>query len=408
MVTLSNSSEDACLVINAGSSSLKFCVFQGGNAAEIEPVVTGQISGIGTAPRFEAKDAARHKIADHSWAAGENPGRPELLHHLLDWIGDTLKGATLVAAGHRVVHGGTRFSAPVRVNPAVLDQLEALIPLAPLHEPHNIAAMRALAQVYPSLPQVACFDTAFHQTQPWQSQTFAIPRELTAEGIRRYGFHGLSYEYIAHRLPQVAPELADAHVVVCHLGSGASLCAMRGGHSVDTTMGFTALDGVPMGTRPGAIDPGVLIYLMREKGYGADELEKLLYHKSGMLGVSGLSNDMRDLENSDLPAAAEAVELFCHNVAKQVAALAGSMGGLDAVVFTAGVGENSTLVRARVAEKLSWLGVAIDPAANRAKATRISAQESRVPVFIIPTDEERMIARHTLGVIAAGQLSRAA
>ncbi|PWC33883.1 acetate/propionate family kinase [Azospirillum sp. TSO35-2] len=408
MSNLSHTGQAAYLVINAGSSSLKFSVFQGGAKADLEAVINGQISGIGTAPRFQAKDASRHVLADHGWAEGENPDRATLLSHLIDWLDGHLKGATLVAAGHRVVHGGTRFAAPVLVTPEVLAGLETLIPLAPLHEPHNIAAIRALAEVYPSLPQVACFDTAFHQSQPWQSQTFAIPRELTAEGVRRYGFHGLSYEYIAHRLPQVAPELADGHVVVCHLGSGASLCAMRGGHSVDTTMGFTALDGVPMGTRPGTIDPGVLIYLMREKGYGADDLEKLLYHKSGMLGVSGISNDMRDLENSDQPAAAEAVELFCHNVAKQVAALAGSMGGLDAVVFTAGVGENSTLVRARVAEKLAWLGVAVDPAANRAKATRISTTESRVPVFIIPTDEERMIASHTLNLVSAVSLNRAA
>ncbi|MBP2302002.1 acetate/propionate family kinase [Azospirillum picis] len=408
MASLSHSGQDACLVINAGSSSLKFSVIRKDGATGLEPVVSGQISGIGTAPRFEAKDAARHPLADHRWPDGENPGRSALLHHLLDWIAETLTGVTLVAAGHRVVHGGTRFSAPALVTPAVMDALEGLIPLAPLHEPHNIAAMRALAEIYPGLPQVACFDTAFHHDQPWQSQTFAIPRDLTAEGVRRYGFHGLSYEYIAHRLPQVAPELADGHVVVCHLGSGASLCAMRGGRSIDTTMGFTALDGVPMGTRPGAIDPGVLIYLMREKGYGADDLEKLLYHKSGLLGVSGLSNDMRDLENSDAPAAAEAVELFCHHVAKQAAALAASMGGLDALVFTAGVGENSTLVRSRVAEKLAWLGVALDPAANRAKATRISTQESRVPVFVIPTDEERMIARHTLDTVAVAAADRAA
>ncbi|MBP2300812.1 acetate/propionate family kinase [Azospirillum picis] len=392
------SQRNAYLVINAGSSSLKFCVFQGSDAADLEVAFTGQISGIGTQQaRFEAKDAHRHPLASVALSQSD---RAALLGYLLDWIGGQLNGSVLVAAGHRVVHGGTRFSAPVRVTPAVLDQLEELIPLAPLHEPHNIAAIRALAESYPQLPQVACFDTAFHQTQPWQSQTFAIPRALTAEGVRRYGFHGLSYEYIAHQLPRVAPELADARVLVCHLGSGASLCAMAAGRSVDTTMGFTALDGVPMGTRPGSIDPGVLIYLMREKGLGVDEIETLLYHKSGMLGVSGISNDMRELEGSDAPEAAEAVELFCHGVAKQGAALAASMGGLDAVVFTAGVGENSAQVRSRVAERLEWLGVRLDPAANRAKATRISAADSRVPVFVIPTNEEQMIARHTIACLS--------
>ncbi|WP_448203941.1 acetate/propionate family kinase [Azospirillum sp. sgz302134] len=391
---------DAYLVINAGSSSLKFSVFCGAGKADLEAVLSGQISGIGTEPRFEAKDAARHVLASGT-VDDVGPGdRAALLGFLLTWMRHELKDTRLVAAGHRVVHGGTRFAKPVRITPEVLADLAALVPLAPLHQPHNVAAMTALAEVYPELPQVACFDTAFHQTRPWQAQTFAIPRELTEEGVRRYGFHGLSYEYIAQRLPQIAPELADARVVVCHLGSGSSLCAMRAGRSVDTTMGFTALDGVPMGTRPGSIDPGVLIYLMREKGMGADEIEKLLYHKSGLLGVSGVSNDMRALLDSESPQAAEAVELFCFQVAKQVAALAASMGGLDAVVFTAGVGENSAPVRARVTEKLGWLGLTLDGAANRARATRISAAESRIPVFVIPTDEERMIASHTLDILA--------
>ncbi len=391
---------DAYLIINAGSSSLKFSVFCGAGKADLEAVLSGQISGIGTEPMFEAKDAQRRVLADGAVDEVAPGDRAGLLGFLLSWMRHELKDTRLVAAGHRVVHGGTRFATPVRITPQVLADLEGLIPLAPLHQPHNIAAMAALAEVYPELPQVACFDTAFHQTRPWQAQTFAIPRELTEEGVRRYGFHGLSYEYIAQRLPQIAPELADARVVVCHLGSGSSLCALRAGKSMDTTMGFTALDGLPMGTRPGNIDPGVLIYLMREKGMGADALEKLLYHKSGLLGVSGVSNDMRALLDSDSPQAAEAVELFCFQVAKQATALATAMGGLDAVVFTAGVGENSAPVRARVAEKLAWLGVKLDGAANRAKATRISAAESRVPVFVIPTDEERMIASHTLDLLA--------
>ncbi|WP_035692918.1 acetate/propionate family kinase [Azospirillum halopraeferens] len=395
------SARKAYLIINAGSSSLKFSVFHGNGTADPEAVITGQIQGIGTGPGFEARDAAGRAAAGHSWSGGRSVDRSELLRFLLDWLEQRPEGAALAAAGHRVVHGGTRFAAPVRITPAVLAELEALVPLAPLHQPHNLAAIRALAAVYPELPQVACFDTAFHRTQPWQAQTFAIPRDLTREGVRRYGFHGLSYEYIARRLPQVAAELADARVVVCHLGSGASLCAMQAGKSRDTTMGFTALDGVPMGTRPGTLDPGALIYLMREKGMGADELEALLYKRSGLLGVSGISNDMRDLLNSDAPEAAEAVELFCHGVAKQTAAMAASMGGLDAVVFTAGVGEHSAPVRARVAAKLGWLGVSLDDAANRAKATRISAPDSRIPVFVIPTDEERMIASHTLDLLNA-------
>ncbi|PWC35666.1 acetate/propionate family kinase [Azospirillum sp. TSO22-1] len=402
---------NAVLVLNAGSSSLKFSVIRqlarSRGVSGLEAVISGQISGIGTEPTFEALDERRKVLARYSWPVSRRPDRYEFLRFLLDWISMFPGELKLVAAGHRVVHGGTRFSAPVRLTPAVTCELEALAPLAPLHQPHNVAAIKALAKVYPELPQVACFDTAFHQTQPWQAQTFALPRELTQEGVRRYGFHGLSYEYIAQRLPQVAPELADARVVVCHLGSGASLCAMRAGKSQDTTMGFTALDGVPMGTRPGSLDPGVLIYLMREKGMDADALEELLYRQSGLLGVSGISNDMRDLLESETPAAAQAVELFCHGVVKQVAALAASMGGLDAVVFTAGVGEHSAPVRARVAAKLGWLGVALDGAANRANATRISAPDSHIPAFVIPTDEERMIASHTFDVLIPSAQERA-
>ncbi|PWC32863.1 acetate/propionate family kinase [Azospirillum sp. TSO35-2] len=391
--------QDACIVINAGSSSLKFSVFLDGGKTSPQPLLSGQISGIGTRPVFEARDAARRSLGERRWEGDGAPDRQGLLRHLLDWLGGQLGDVRLAAAGHRVAHGGTRFAKPVRLMAARVDELDSLIPLAPLHQPHNVAAIRALAALYPDLPQVACFDTAFHQGQPAHAQSFAIPRALTTEGIRRYGFHGLSYEYIATQLPQVDPDLAEARVVVCHLGSGASLCAMRAGRSVDTTMGFTPLDGVPMGTRPGAIDPGVLIYLMREKGYGADELERLLYRESGLLGVSGISNDMRDLLQSDAPEAAEAVELFCHGVAKQAAAMAASMGGIDALVFTAGVGEHSAPVRARIAAKLDWLGIRLDQVSNDAKATRISADDSRIPVFIIPTDEERMIAGHTLRLL---------
>ena len=395
---MSNATSNAILVINAGSSSLKFSVFR--DHGDGDPVVTinGQISGIGTQPVFEAKDAQRRPLADKSWGVGEPSDRTALLSYLLGWIEERLEGATLIAAGHRVVHGGVRHAAPVLLTPALLDELDGLVPLAPLHQPHNLAAIRALAEAHPELPQVACFDTAFHRNQPWQAQTFAIPRELTEEGVRRYGFHGLSYEYIARRLPEIAPELGDSRVVVAHLGSGASMCAIHGGRSVDSTMGFTALDGLPMGTRCGTIDPGVLIYLMR-KGMDAGAIEKMLYNKSGLLGVSGISNDMRALLDSSDPHAQEAVELFCFRIAKETGALAASMGGVDAVVFTAGIGERSAPVRARVGDKLAWMGVEIDAAANEANAAKISTPGSRLPVYVIPTDEERMIALHTRKVL---------
>jgi acetate kinase len=389
---------NAILVINAGSSSLKFSVFRDHGGGDPVVTINGQISGIGTQPVFEAKDAQRRPLAEKSWGAGEPSDRTALLSYLLDWIEERLEGATLIAAGHRVVHGGVRHAAPVLLTPAVLDELDGLVPLAPLHQPHNLAAIRALAEAHPELPQVACFDTAFHRNQPWQAQTFAIPRELTEEGVRRYGFHGLSYEYISRRLPEIAPELGDSRVVVAHLGSGASMCAIHGGRSVDSTMGFTALDGLPMGTRCGTIDPGVLIYLMR-KGMDAGAIEKLLYNKSGLLGVSGISNDMRALLDSGDPHAQEAVELFCFRIAKETGALAASMGGVDAVVFTAGIGERSAPVRARVGDKLAWMGVEIDASANEANAAKISSPGSRLPVYVIPTDEEGMIALHTRKVL---------
>ena len=399
MTTAKTAGGNAILVINAGSSSLKFSVFRETGRDAVAVAINGQISGIGTAPKFEAKDAHKRPLDERSWTEGEPADRTSLLRFLLDWIEEHLEGAKLVAAGHRVVHGGTSHAAPVLLTPAVMEELDGLVPLAPLHQPHNLAAIRALGEAHPELPQVACFDTAFHRGQPWQSQTFAIPRELTDEGVRRYGFHGLSYEYIARRLPELAPALADGRVVVAHLGSGASMCAVRAGKSVDSTMGFTALDGLPMGTRCGNIDPGVLIYLMRQKGMGADAIEKLLYNKSGLLGVSGVSNDMRVLLESADPHAAEAVELFCFRIAKETGGLAASMGGIDALVFTAGIGERSAPVRARVGEKLAWLGVKIDPAANEANGPLISTPDSRIPVYVIPTDEEQMIALHTQEVL---------
>jgi acetate kinase len=298
-----------------------------------------------------------------------------------------------------VVHGGVEFATPVRIDQAVLAKLDALCPLAPLHQPHNLAGIRAVAAAQPDLPQVACFDTAFHRAHPELADWFALPRRFHDDGIRRYGFHGLSYEYIARTLPSVAPRLADARVVVAHLGSGASMCAMQAGRSIDSTMGFTALDGLPMGTRCGALDPGVVLHLIRAYGMDADGIEAMLYHECGLKGVSGISNDMRDLLASDDPHAAQAVDLFVWHIARNLGALAAALGGLDAFVFTAGIGERSPEIRAKVCERAAWLGIALDDAANRAGGPRISSAASKVAVLAIPTDEEQMIARHTLAVL---------
>lgn len=392
-----NSKQPAYLVLNAGSSSLKFSVFRqlpAGN--DLETLLSGQISGIGSSARFEAKGVDRRPLAEHTWGEADSNCRDTLLQYVLRWIGDTLVADEIVAVGHRVVHGGRSLSRPLRVTPQLLAELDRLVPLAPLHEPHNIAPMRILARNFPDLAQVACFDTAFHSQQPWLAKTFALPKKLTEEGVCSYGFHGLSYEYVTSQLLESRPDLVRGHVVICHLGNGSSLCAVKGGRSVDTSMGFTALDGVPMGTRSGSIDPGVILYLMREKQMGLEELEDLLYRQSGLLGVSGISNDMKVLQESGDPDAKKAVELFCFRVAKEVAALAASMGGLDALVFTAGIGENSPAIRAMIAERLAWLGVKVDAGANKSRAYYIAAPDSRVPVFVVPTNEEMMIARHTI------------
>lgn len=394
------SNSQAVLIVNAGSSSLKFSVFLHKGKGEPELAVNGQIAGIGTAPSFTAKDAEGKRLIERQWS--DNPDRSELLRVVLEWLAGQLPDTKLVAAGHRVVHGGQRFSVPVRLTPEVIAELDALVPLAPLHQPHNILAMHALEAANPGLPQVACFDTAFHRTQPWRSQSYGLPRALTDEGVRRYGFHGLSYEYIAQALGGISPDLARGRVVVAHLGNGASLCGLLQGRSQDTTMGFTALDGVPMGTRSGSIDPGILLYLMREKGMDADGLERLLYRESGLLGLSGISNDMRILEESGEAAAAEAVDLFCMRVAKEIAALSTSIGGLDALVFTAGIGEHSPGVRGAVCRNLEWLGITLSPAANQQASKIISSADSKVPVFVIPTNEELMIAKHTITTLGLG------
>ena len=388
---------EAVLAVNAGSSSIKFALFEiAADGRELDLDMAGEVEGIGDAPRLAIVDAAGGEMAREGFPATLT--HEDLLMRLLRRIEGRLDGGTLRAVGHRVVHGGTDFAAPVRIDDGVLARLDALVPLAPLHQPHNLAAIRALARLAPEAPQIACFDTGFHRSQPALATAFALPRTLTESGVRRYGFHGLSYEYIAHVLPDHAGAAADGRVVVAHLGHGASMCAMRGRRSVATTMGFTALDGLPMGHRCGALDPGVLLYLMRSKGMDYDALSDLLYHRSGLLGVSGISDDMRDLLASGEPAAREAVDLFVYRIIREMGSLAAALGGLDALVFTAGIGEHAAAVREGVCRGAEWLGVALDARANAEDRTTISRPDSRVAVFVIPTDEDLMIARHALAV----------
>ena len=385
--------EQGILVINAGSSSIKFAVFTDGGRPEPVLLFKGQMEGLGSDPSFQVKDATGRKIDERDeWPRGSTLNHAGALRYILGWLEECASDIEIVAAGHRVVHGGLDYDRAVRLDEDVIADLEQLVPLAPLHQPHNLAAIRALAEVAPKLPQVACFDTAFHRTQPRVAQLFALPRALTESGVRRYGFHGLSYEYIAHRLPDTLPEARK--VVVAHLGSGASMCALLDGRSIESTMGFTAVDGLPMGTRTGGMDPGVVLYLMQDRGYDAKGLEKLLYKESGLLGVSGVSNDMRDLLESDDPHAAEAVELFVYHIGKHLGALASTLGGLDAVIFTAGIGENAPIVREQVCLGAKWLGIRLDPEANRRGGPRISSEDSPIPVWVIPTNEELMIALH--------------
>jgi acetate kinase len=388
---------EAVLTVNAGSSSLKFSLYRV-DSDRLSLALEGAIEGIGTAPHMTAEDAAGKVLADRRWQdAGMD--HAAFFREVGSWLREQLGETRLLGVGHRVVHGGTEFTAPVRIDDAVMAKLEKLCPLAPLHQPHNLAGIRAVAAAQPDLPQVACFDTAFHRAHPELADWFALPRRFHDDGIRRYGFHGLSYEYIARTLPSVAPELADARVVVAHLGSGASMCAMQAGRSMDSTMGFTALDGLPMGTRCGALDPGVVLHLIRAYGMDADAIEAMLYHDCGLKGVSGVSNDMRDLLASDDPHAAQAVGLFVWRIARELGALAAVLGGLDGIVFTAGIGERSPEIRAKACERAAWLGVELDPGANQSGGPRISTSASKVAVFAIPTDEEQMIARHTLAVL---------
>lgn len=388
-------------VVNSGSSSIKFSVFDNVEAETPRLVFGGQVEGIGVAPRFRAKNGQGETIEAQEWENTPDVDHESLMGFITGWIRENRQrlGLSLMGVGHRVVHGGEVYTSPVRVNEGVLTALEKFIPLAPLHQPHNLRPIRAIAKLDPNIPQVACFDTAFHRTNPPVAQLFALPRHMTAEGIRRYGFHGLSYEYIARRLRVLSPEAAKGRVVVAHLGSGASMCALRDGQSIASTMGFSAMDGLPMGTRPGNLDPGVVLYLMEQKGLAPDEVADMFYKRSGLLGVSGISNDMRVLLESDDPHAKEAIDLFVYRIRRELGSLTAALGGLDALVFTAGVGENAPAIRARVGEAACWLGLQLDPAANREGRAKISRADSPVEAWVVPTNEELMIATHTRDIL---------
>jgi len=386
---------DAILVVNAGSSSLKFQIF-GIEGGSLDRRVRGQVDGIGVRPRLRAASGSEVLI-ERTYQAAEVPDLPAAIGRTREWL-RTLSGFSLRAIGHRVVHGGPDYDRPILIDPAVLDRLAQYQQLAPLHQPNNLAPIRLVMEIDPSVPQVACFDTAFHRGHAPASDCYALPRSLYDEGVRRYGFHGLSYEYIAERLKDVAPSAADGRVIVAHLGSGASMCAMRAGRSVESTMGFTALDGLPMGTRPGQLDPGVVLYLL-EKGLNGQQISDLLYRESGLKGLSGISNDVRDLLASNDARAAFALDHFIYRCGLSAGLLAAALDGVDAFVFTAGIGENSPVIRSRMAQRLEWLGAELDTKANEGGATVVSTPSSRVALFVIPTDEELMIARHTLAIV---------
>ena len=385
---------DAILVVNAGSSSIKFSVFlERGDALDL--LLGGQIEGLYTTPRFKARDAAGALVGERQWAQGEALGHDGAITYLAGFLREQLGEHRLAAVGHRVVHGGLDYAAPVRLTAEIVGHLEQFIPLAPLHQPHNLKPIRLLLANQPQLLQVACFDTAFHRRQPEVAQVFALPPEITERGVRRYGFHGLSYEYIASVLPQVDPRAAVGRTVVLHLGNGASMCAIHNGNSMASTMGFTAMDGLPMGTRCGNLDPGVVLYLVDELKMDARAIEKLFYQQTGLLGVSGISSDMRTLLASDEPRAKFAVDLFVYRIGRELGSLAGALGGLDAIVFTGGIGEHAVAIRERVCHAAAWLGVELDSTASAAGDSRISTAASRITAWVIPTNEELMIARHT-------------
>jgi acetate kinase len=385
------------LVLNAGSSSLKFRVYERSAPSEWHAAANGQLEGIGTACKFAADDGGGRTLDEQS-LPGVKYAR-QALDHLAEWLRTRYPRAQLRGVGHRVVHGGAAYREPTLVTPQVLSDLRALEPLAPLHQPHNLAPIDVLAERMPGVPQVACFDTAFHRGQPQVAELVPLPKEIRERGVQRYGFHGLSYEYIAHALPKTAPGIAHKRVIVAHLGSGASLCALLDGKSRDCTLGFTALDGICMGTRPGAIDPGVVLYLFQSLGLTAKEVETMLYKRSGLLGISGVSNDMRDLLASGEPGARLAIDYFVYRAAKEIGAFAAVLSGVDALVFTAGIGQRSSEIRKRICAASAWLGIELDDRANDQHGPRISTAASRVAVWVIPTDEEQMIARHTERVL---------
>jgi acetate kinase len=380
-------------VINAGSSSLKFSFYTGDKR-----ILSGQVEGIGVRPSAKAVGPEGEPVPPPELGSRPPATPGEVLAVLLPWGRKNLRGRKLDVLGHRVVHGGLSYSRPARVTSEVLAELERLVRLAPLHQPHNLAPIKAALELNPDLLQVACFDTAFHRSVPEVAQAFALPRDLYDEGIRRYGFHGLSYEYIASVLPRAAPEIAEGRVVVAHLGNGASLCAMRRRASAATTMGFTALDGLPMGTRCGELDPGVVLHLIREKGMTPDAVDELLYRRSGLLGLSGISSDFRELLSSTEAGAKFALDVFCYRVSRHIGSMAAALGGLDGLVFTAGVGENAAAVRTAICDACGWLGLKLDEAANAHNGPRISRFDSRVSAYVIPTDENLMIARHACTV----------
>jgi len=391
---------DAIAVLNAGSSSIKFSLFAQ-SGGELVLKLRGQAEAIHTAPRFVAKSADGATVSSHDWKEGTALGHDGALEHIVTFVREHLEGLNLAGIGHRVVHGGMHYAQPVRVDRKVLDDLAQFVPLAPLHQPHNLTPIRLLLERRPDLPQVACFDTAFHRAQPELAQMFALPRDLHDAGVRRYGFHGLSYEYVASMLPKFDAKAASGRTVVLHLGNGASMCALSAGRSVASTMGFTAVDGLPMGTRCGAIDPGVILYLMDQRGMDARAIEKLIYNESGLLGVSGVSSDMRTLLASDEARAKLAVDLYVYRIGRELGSLAASLGGLDALVFTGGIGENSAEIRERVCRGARWLGVEVDAQANRNGGARISLATGPVGAWVIPTNEELMIARHAQRVLQA-------
>jgi acetate kinase len=397
---------ESILVVNAGSSSIKFQLFEVGSRDQLERRFKGQIEGIGTRPHLNARNTKGEILVDETWTGAEVNNASAALDKVITFLRRQIGGSLPTAIGHRVVHGGPDYSEPTVMSDVVLDRLERFTPLAPLHQPNNLAPIRAILERQPRLLQVACFDTAFHRGHPEVADRFAIPEPLYAEGVRRYGFHGLSYEYISRRLGEVAPEIAKGRVVVAHLGSGASMCALSAGKSLESTMGFTALDGLPMGTRPGQLDAGVVLYLMGEKGMNAKAIERLLYNECGLKGLSGISNDVRELLASRDPRAKLALDYFVYRIALFTGMLAAAMSGIDGFVFTGGVGENAPAIRAAVVERLSWLGLELGSEANATSELKISRKRSRVACYVIPTDEELMIASHTLNMLHEHASSR--